>query len=64
MRTITPSQDIALEHCLWAKFQGLSPRSVIRSVGSPVLHSETPDWSDALASVQAAQFLLQSQAAE
>lgn len=52
------AQDIALEHCLWAKFQGLSPRTVIRSVGAPVLTREAPRWDDALSSVRVALFLM------
>ncbi|AWJ93295.1 hypothetical protein Sp245p_26080 (plasmid) [Azospirillum baldaniorum] len=52
------AHDIALEHCLWAKFQGLSPRTVIRSVGAPVLTREAPQWGDALSSVRAALFLM------
>ena len=64
-RRITRTQDIALEHCLWAKFQGLSPRTVIRSVGLPEPTKRAVEWSDALASVRASfKALPHQQAAE
>lgn len=43
------AQDIALEHCIWARRNGFSPRDVIVSIDHPV--PENPSWEDALYSV-------------
>lgn len=44
---MTPD-DVALEHCTWAKAQGLTPTDVCASIGVNLV---APDWSDAMRAV-------------